>query len=46
MKNTDAFLVLGIVFTIMGITGKNAFFAIGIAFLAVGLAARRRKTKN
>lgn len=40
------FLVIGIAFIALGISGQKAFIAIGIAFLAIGavLIARQRRT--
>ena len=39
------FLGIGVAFTALGVSGREAFLAVGIAFLALGaiLLARRRK---
>jgi hypothetical protein len=40
------FLVIGIVFLILGATGRRAFVAIGIVFIVLGivLSTRQRRT--
>lgn len=44
-KSGNSFLVPGIVFLVIGISGNNAFRAIGIAFLAIGIAQLVREKR-
>ncbi|MCB0719988.1 MAG: hypothetical protein KDD65_16195 [Bacteroidetes bacterium] len=39
----SAFVVLGLTFMVLGITGSSAFLAVGIVFLAVGANELRRR---
>jgi len=47
MKRTAApFIVMGISFIAIGITGKNAFLAIGVAFLVIGFVGLARQKRE
>jgi hypothetical protein len=42
---TAAFLLIGIAFVAIGISGNSSFTAIGCAFIAIGIAAIARHRK-
>ncbi len=42
----QAFLVIGIVFLVLGLSDHTAFIALGAAFIAISAALSRREKRN